>query len=279
MKARYINPYTDFGFKKLFGEEGSIDLLIDFLNELLPIVHKIVSLSFKNPEQAGAITAERRAIFDLLCEDEKGRKFIVEMQKAKIKFFKDRAVFYTTFPIREQAEKGEWDFRLTPIYCVAILDFTFDEARDRKDYITNVNLKDQYCQVFYDKLTYVFVEMPRFTKREEELQSHQEKWLYFLKNLEDFEDIPDILKEDVFIKGFEIAEIANFDTRQLAEYEESLKVYRDLKGVVDTSFEEGIEEGKKEKALEMARMMKKEGEPVDRIVRYTGMTPGEIEKL
>ena len=92
MKARYINPYTDFGFKKLFGEEGSIDLLIDFLNELLPIDHKIVSLSFKNPELAGAIAAERRAIFDLHCEDEKGRKFIVEMQKARIKFFKDRAV-------------------------------------------------------------------------------------------------------------------------------------------------------------------------------------------
>jgi predicted transposase/invertase (TIGR01784 family) len=291
MKARYINPYTDFGFKKLFGEEGSIDLLMDFLNQLLPIDHKIVKLSFKNPEQAGAISAERRAIFDLHCEDEKGQKFIVEMQKAKIKFFKDRAVFYTTFPIREQAEKGEWNFRLTPIYCVAILDFTFDETRDQKDYITNVNLKDQYCQVFYDKLTYVFVEMPRFTKTEQELQSHKEKWLYFLKNLEDFQDIPEILKEEVFIKGFEIAEIANFDARQLAEYEESLKVYRDLKGVVDTSYEEGLEEGviigeerglkkgKKEEKIEIARMMKKEGEPVDRIVRYTGLTPEEIENL
>ncbi len=287
MKARYINPYTDFGFKKLFGEEGSIDLLIDFLNELLPIDHKIVSLSFKNPEQAGAISAERRAIFDLHCEDERGQKFIVEMQKARIKFFKDRAVFYTTFPIREQAEKGEWDFRLTPIYCVAILDFTFDEARDRKDYITNVNLKDQYCQVFYDKLTYVFVEMPRFTKREEELQSHKEKWLYFLKNLEDFEDIPDILKEAVFIKGFEIAEIANFNARQLAEYEESLKVYRDLKGVVDTSFEEGLvigeekgrEEGKKEEKIEIARMMKKKKYPLKEISALTGLSPEEIEKL
>jgi predicted transposase/invertase (TIGR01784 family) len=287
MKARYINPYTDFGFKKLFGEEGSIDLLIDFLNELLPIEHKIVSLSFKNPEQAGAISAERRAIFDLHCEDEKGRKFIVEMQKAKIKFFKDRAVFYTTFPIREQAEKGEWDFRLTPIYCVAILDFTFDEDRSQKDYITNVNLKDQYCQVFYDKLTYVFVEMPRFTKTEQELQSHKEKWLYFLKNLEDFEDIPDILKEAVFIKGFEIAEIANFNARQLAEYEESLKVYRDLKGVVDTSYEEGLEEGikegmeegKKEKALEITRMMKTKKYTVKEIAELTGLTPEEIEKL
>jgi predicted transposase/invertase (TIGR01784 family) len=291
MKARFVNPYTDFGFKKLFGEEASKDLLMDFLNELLPIDHKIVSLSFKNPEQAGAISAERRAIFDLHCEDEKGQKFIVEMQKARIKFFKDRAVFYTTFPIREQAEKGEWNFRLTPIYCVAILDFTFDEARDRKDYITNVNLKDQYCQVFYDKLTYVFVEMPRFTKREEELQSHKEKWLYFLKNLEDFQDIPDILKEAVFIKGFEIAEIANFDARQLAEYEESLKVYRDLKGVVDTSYEEGLEEGvmigeerglkkgEKKKALEMARLMKKKNYPVEEIAELTGLSPKDIENL
>jgi predicted transposase/invertase (TIGR01784 family) len=291
MKTRFVNPYTDFGFKKLFGEEGSIDLLIDFLNELLPIEHKIVHLAFSNSEQLGAVAAERKAIFDLLCEDEKGRKFIVEMQKAKIKFFKDRAVFYTTFPIREQAEKGEWNFRLTPIYCVAILDFTFDEARERKDYITNVNLKDQYCQVFYDKLTYVFVEMPRFTKTEQELQSHKEKWLYFLKNLEDFEDIPDILKEDVFIKGFEIAEIANFDARQLAEYEESLKVYRDLKGVVDTSFEEGLmigeekglekgrEEGKKEEKIEIARMMKKKEYPLKEISALTGLSPEEIEKL
>jgi predicted transposase/invertase (TIGR01784 family) len=295
MKARYINPYTDFGFKKLFGEEGSIDLLMDFLNELLPIEHKIVYLTFSNPEQLGAVAAARKAIFDIHCEDEKGQKFIVEMQKAKIKFFKDRAVFYTTFPIREQAEKGEWDFRLTPIYCVAILDFTFDEARDQKDYITNVNLKDQYCQVFYDKLTYVFVEMPRFTKTEQELQSHKEKWLYFLKNLEDFEDTPDILKEDVFIKGFEIAEIANFDARQLAEYEESLKVYRDLKGVVDTSFEEGLEEGvmigeerglkkgrtegKKEEKIEIARMMKTKKYKVKEIAELTGLTPGEIEKL
>ena len=207
MKARYINPYTDFGFKKLFGEEGSIDLLIDFLNELLSIEHKIVSLSFKNPEQVGAISAERRAIFDLRCEDEKGRKFIVEML--------------------------------------------------------------------------------RFTKTEQELQSHKEKWLYFLKNLEDFEDIPDILKEAVFIKGFEIAEIANFNARQLAEYEESLKVYRDLKGVVDTSYEEGLEEGikegmeegKKEKALEIARMMKTKKYTVKEIAELTGLIPEEIEKL
>lgn len=275
MKARYINPYTDFGFKKLFGEEANKDLLVDFLNELLPAEHKIVNLTFKNTEQLGYVKDDRRAIFDIHCENEKGDKFIVEMQKAKIKFFKDRALFYTTFPIKEQAEKGDWNFKLKPIYCVAILDFTFDEDREQKPYMSNVKLKDQYCQTFYDKLTYIFIEMPRFTKKENELESHFDKWLYFLKYLESFEDIPEILKEEVFIKGFEIAEIANFDERQLAEYEESLKVYRDLKGVVDTSFEEG----KREREVEMAKIMKVKGYPLDEIVEITGLSKEEIERL
>jgi len=153
LKARYVNPYTDFGFKKLFGEEANKDLLIDFLNQLLPARHKILHLTFKNPEQPGDIKSDRRAIFDIHCENDKGERFIVEMQKAKIKFFKDRAVFYTTFPIKEQAEKGDWDFKLNPVYCVAILDFTFDDDREQKDYMSNVQLKDQYCQTFYNKLT------------------------------------------------------------------------------------------------------------------------------
>jgi len=133
--------------------------------------------------------------------------------------------------------------------------------------------------------------MPRFTKQEEELENHFDKWLYFLKNLEDFESIPDILKEDVFIKGFEIARIANFDEKELSEYEESLKVYRDLKGVIDTSFEEGekigfdkgekvgFDKGKDEKAREVARTMKKEGEPIEKISMYTGLPREEIEAL
>jgi predicted transposase/invertase (TIGR01784 family) len=283
LKARYINPYTDFGFKKLFGEEANKDLLIDFLNQLLPIQHKIVNLTFKNLELLGSMKADRRAIFDIHCENDKGDRFIVEMQKAKIKFFKDRAVFYTTFPIKEQAEKGDWDFKLNPVYCVAILDFTFDDDRKEKNFMSNVLLKDQYCQTFYDKLTYIFIEMPRFTKKENELENHFDKWMYFLKYLETFEDIPEILKEEVFIKGFEIAEIANFNEEQMAEYEESLKVYRDLKGVVDTSFEEGekvgIDKGREKERMDIAKKLKTEGINIEIIVKSTGLSKEEIEKL
>jgi len=284
MKAKYINPYTDFGFKKLFGEEANKNLLIDFLNELLPSQHKITLLTFKNVEQSGENKQERKAIFDIHCENENGERFIVEMQKAKIKFFKDRAVFYTTFPIKEQAEKGDWDFKLTPIYCVALLDFTFDEDREHKDYVSNVQLKDQYCQIFYNKLAYIFIEMPRFNKQEHELKSHFDKWLYFLKHLESFEEIPDILEEDVFMQGFRVAEITNFDKNQLALYERSLMYYRDLKAVVDTAFEEGkiagkIEVEKIQASIEIAKEMKKVGESFDKISKFTGLSKEEIDRL
>jgi predicted transposase/invertase (TIGR01784 family) len=295
MKARFINPYTDFGFKKLFGEEANKDLLKDFLNELLPVRHKIASLTLKSAEHIGAITTDRKAIFDIHCQDEQGGQFIVEMQKAKIKFFKDRAIFYTTFPIRDMAEKGDWDFKLKPVYCVAILDFTFDEEREKKTYLCNVQLKDQYCQVIFDKLTYIFIEMPRFTKGENELGSHLDRWLYFLKNLENFEDIPQVLKEEVFLKGFEIAELANFDPGQMQAYEDSLKTYRDLKGVIDTSHDEGYDEGhenglkegveiglnkgRKQEKLDMAQLMKKKGYAAKEISELTGLPPADIENL
>jgi len=125
--------------------------------------------------------------------------------------------------------------------------------------------------------------MPRFTKEEHELGNHFDKWLYFLKHLEDFEKIPEILKDDVFIKAFETAEIANFDEKQLAEYEESLKLYRDFKGVIDTSFEEGekvgIEKGKNERDKEIAKRMKEKGESIEKISEYTGLSKEEIEEL
>jgi predicted transposase/invertase (TIGR01784 family) len=98
--SKYLNPYTDFGFKKLFGEEANKDLLTDFLNQLLPPQHQIAALNFRNNEQLPDIPLERKAIFDIHCISTTGERFIVEMQKAKMNFFKDRSVYYSTFPIR-----------------------------------------------------------------------------------------------------------------------------------------------------------------------------------
>ena len=145
--------------KKIFGEEASKPLLIDFLNALLPQANKIIDLIFKNTEHLGQTEADRKAIFDIYCENENGEKFIVELQKAKQNFFKERTVYYSTFPIREQAEKGEWDYNLKAVYCIGILDFTFDDYEyepEKSEVVHIIKLKNQYGKIFYNKNTQVY---------------------------------------------------------------------------------------------------------------------------
>ena len=167
---KYINPFTDFGFKKLFGTEPNKDLLIDFLNAVvLPKQRKIKDLSYRKNEHIGNTELDRKAIFDLYCIGADGERFIVEMQKAKQNYFKDRSVFYSTFPIQEQAQRGDWDYKLSEVYTVGVLDFVFsdEELGDKKGKKTKdplqksevrheVKLKNQHSQVFYDKLTFIY---------------------------------------------------------------------------------------------------------------------------
>jgi predicted transposase/invertase (TIGR01784 family) len=278
MKAKYLNPFTDFGFKKIFGEEASKPLLIDFLNALLPQTDKIVDLTFKNNEQLGQTDLDRKAIYDIYCENEKGEKFIVELQKAKQNYFKERTVYYSTFPIREQAEKGEWNYNLKAVYCIGILDFTFDDYEtepEKSEVVHTIKLKNQNGKTFYEKLTFIYLEMPNFKQSETQLETRLDKWLYFIKHLEDFQTIPTIIADEVFNQAFEKAEIAKFGQTELANYENSLKIYRDLKGVIDYAFDEG----KLERKVEVAKKLKELGVDFEIINKSTGLTKEEIERL
>ena len=156
-QERYINPLTDFGFKRLFGTEPNKALLIDFLNVVLPPQHTISDLSDRNSETVGNTALDRKAIFDIYCRSVDGDRFIVEIQKAKQNFFKDRSIYYATFTIPEQAQKGFWDYRLSPVYTVGILDFVFDDHKDDDTILHTVELKDQQCEVFYEKLKFIYV--------------------------------------------------------------------------------------------------------------------------
>ena len=280
--ATYLNPFTDFGFKKLFGEEYNKDLLIDFLNQLLKKEQGCIkTLTYLKNEHLGRSEADRRAVYDLYCENEQGEKFIVEIQKSKQKFFKDRALYYSTFPIAEQGKVGDWDFELKAVYTVAILDFVFDDDKnDSEKYRYDVKLTDiETYKVFYDKLTFVYLEMPKFEKTLEELETRFDKWLYVLKNLERLHDIPDKLKDRIFRKLFAAAEIAKFTPAEAMAYEDSLKVYRDLKNSIDTAREEGREEGKQETLENTTLKMLNDNLPIETIARYTGLTIDQIETL
>jgi len=201
---KYINLLTDFGFKRLFGSEPNKALLIDFLNVILPPQHTVADISHKNNENVGNTTLDRKAIFDIYCESKTGEKFIVEIQKAKQNYFKDRSVYYSTFPIQEQAEKGDWNYKLSSVYTIGILDFIFEEHKQEQEFLHTVELKNQNCEVFYDKLKFIYVELPKFKKKIEELETHFEKWLYLFKHLSELENPPEKLQEGVFKQLFEI---------------------------------------------------------------------------
>ena len=287
MKAKYINPFTDFGFKKIFAEEANKPLLIDFLNTLLPEKSQINNLSFKNPENLGQTIVDRKSIFDIYCEAANGDKFIVELQKAKQNFFKDRTIYYSTFPIREQAEKGEWNYQLNAVFCIGILDFTFDDYENEiesNEVLHTIQLKNQHGKVFYEKLTYVYLEMPNFNKVENELKTQLDKWLYFIKHLEDFQSIPEIFKNEIiFEQAFEKAELAKLTNEQFESYEGSLREYRDIKGYIDTAFDdgkaEGIAEGIAKEKIEIAKSMLSLGIDITLISKATGLNIDAIRKI
>ena len=282
---RYINPYTDYGFKYLFGTEPNKELTLDFVNALLQGREVIKSLTLIPSEQLGDTEDDRRAVFDVYCENEKGDKIIIEMQKAEQQWFKDRSVYYSSFPIRSQGEKGKWLFGLKAVYTIGILNFVFDEDKDDENYyhhvvqLMDVNKK----KVFYDKLTYIYLEMPKFRKTEDELLDMTDKWLYALKNLPRLLERPKALQERIFSKFFEVAEVAALSKEEYAKYWESEKVFYDNQGAFMTAdykgYNRGVIEGLAEGKKTVARKLKLKGIDIATIVDATGLPEDVIETL
>ena len=282
IEERYISLLTDFGFKRIFGTDPNKELLINFLNSLFDGEEVIKDVKYLNSENVGDVYTERKAIFDVYCENENGEKFIVEMQNAYQTYFKDRSLFYSTFPIREQAPKGsDWNFCLKKVYVVALLNYKMsDEAFDSSDTIHTIALMDTKTnKVFNTKLMFKYVEVGRFDKTDEELTSLSDKWMYVLKNLSRLDNRPAALREKIFSKLFAAASVARFTPTELREYEDSLKAYRDIKNSLDTAKEEGREEGREQRNIEIAKKMLAAGMDIDIIINMTDLSKDEFEKI
>ncbi len=254
-------------------------MLLDFLNELLKNEQgKITSLTYLKTDKLGSSEEDRKAVFDLYCENERGEKFIVELQKTKQKFFKDRTVYYSTFPIREQAKRGsDWDFELKAVYTIAILDFVFDDGKNEPSkFRYDVKLTDtETCKVFYDKLTFIYLEMPKFNKSVKSLESRFDKWMYVIRNLNKLERIPNELREGIFERLFEVAEIAKFSREEAEAYEESLKSYRDLKNSLDTAFEDGMVQ----REISFVLRLRDKNKSIAEIADLTGLSKERVEEI
>lgn len=280
-KERFINPFTDFGFKKLFGTKGDEQSLISILNAVIDDGNPIESITYIPTEKLGIGQANRVAIFDLYCKTADGSHIIVEMQNNSQEFFVDRSIFYSSFPIQEAARKGKWDYQLPKIYTISFLNFCINELSRSIKYRSVVKLADiDTGEVFYDNLTYIYIELTKFRKKIDDLESQLDWWLYILKHLDQFDEAPKGMSDDVMIDFFASADIKRFSKDELMAYEESLKHLRDYQNCIDTAVKRNSEKARA-KALAEGRAEGRAEEKREIAVKLKdmGMTSAEIAKI
>ena len=287
--GKFINPFTDFGFHRIFGQEVHKELLIDFLNELLKDERHIVDITFLNPIQQPETIEDRGVIFDIHCRDDKGGLFVVEMQNGAQPYF-----YYLSRAISNQGEKGkDWKFSLCPVYGIFLLNY---KMGINSKFRTDVILADRDTgRVFSDKIRQVYLELPWFTKEPDDCETDFERWLYLLKHMDTLERMPFKARKAVFDKLLEVADVASLSKDERILYDEALKRYRDYKNTVDYAEEKGIEkglergieigkakgkaEGKAEEQRLIAANLKKQGINPETIAQCTGLSVEEIDGL
>lgn len=283
----FINPFTDVGFKKIFGQEVTKDLLIDFLNDLLVDEKEIKDIKFLDKELMPEYMGDRGVIYDIYCTTENGEEFIVEMQNRQQVNFRERALYYLSRTISRQGERGtDWKFNLKAVYGVFFMNFRLDNMPHRLR--TDIILADREThEQFSDKLRFIFIELPAFNKEEEECETDFERWIYVLKNMETLKRLPFKARKSVFEKLEKIVDIASLSKEEREKYDESIKVYRDSLVTMAFAEEKGKKEGRKigreeghvEAQLEIARNLKSMGMDVDGICKATKLSIEDIEKL
>ncbi len=289
--GRFINPFTDMGFKRIFGQEVNKNLLIDFLNNLLEGEKRIIDITFLDKEQLATAADDRSCIYDIYCENENGERFIVEMQNRGHRNFKERAIYYLSRTIANQGRKGpDWMFDLKAVYGVFFMNFHL-ESRQTK-FRTDVSLRNMRTnEPFSDKMRFIFLDLPAFTKDEETCETDFERWIYVLKNMEILQRMPFKARKSVFEELEKIADISALSKEDQEKYEHIIKVYRDnlvteqwaIEKGLEKGLKKGLEEGRKEgieiERLKNARGMKAKGYPLEDIAQITGLSVEEIQKL
>lgn len=302
--SRFIDPTTDFGFKKIFGNEANKEIIMGFITDVLELATPLREIDFKDKEQLPDAEEERSGVYDIYCQDLMGTHFIVEMQKNRIPFITDRMIYYSTFPIAGQAKKGgkhvtypepsfepmfigevatmpygnkaeavtkPWDFRLSGVYCIAVLGYALNGS------ITAINRNrirnDQPPHTpFSDKLQFVTLELPLFDERLPEygLDRRINKWLYFLRYLPELSRIPAFFKGDeVFEQAFEVARYAKLTRKERRRYELNIKRMRDTYAVLMGSYETGYDNGRIEEGQNTLRLL---------FSQKLGVIPPEIDE-
>lgn len=287
----YVDPRTDFGFKHLFGSKDNKDFLISFINSLLRGKHHVEDLEYLPTENLGMTQEARNSIFDVYCKGEHGEHFIVEMQNSFQPTFKSRSIYYATFPIQEGVKRGVKNYGFPPVYTICLLNFTFDaheESTGNDSYLTEVKLMDvDTKEVFFNDLTFIYVEIPKFIKTVQELDSDLDRWVYLLRNLARLSHMPAPLQTKLFTRFFEQARIRRLTYEQARQYRTDAMSMISFNEMLDWKEQVGLEKGREEgreegimmAKLEMAKSLLAKGLTPEEVASITGLSQAELKGI
>ncbi len=274
--SKFINPFTDWGFKHIFGKK---EFLINFLNSLFEGEHVITDVRYLNNERLPEQIGMRKVIYDIFCETETGEHIIVEMQNRWQEHFQDRALYYMSKSIVSQGVRSaEWNYELTAVYGVFFTNFLLDKDKT-EHFCKDVMLIDRHTgKVFNPKFRQIYIEIPRFLKRKEDCDNFFEYWIYNLINMNKMNEISFKDKQEIFARLERVASQANLSEEERARYEEEWKIYNDYFNTIESAKKRAAEEGKAEGRAEG----RAEGEAIGRAEglakgRAEGRTEGRAE--
>lgn len=288
--GRFVDPLSDWGFKLLFGTERNKDILIGFLNTLLPD-KQIMSIEYSKNENLGVTPNERKAIFDVSCTTDSNERIALEMQNSEQKFFEDRCLYYSTFLIQEQARKGKWDYRLTPVYMISIVNFAFAYKYDNTEKEKWISKRVYRYSITEEEtgkdmtrnLTFISLEVAPFDKKICQINGPIDKWLYLLKNLATLTERPAGFEEKIFTRLFEAAETAGLTKDELKQYEHDIMNENDYRNALDFAREKGMQKGlqrgMQRGIAKVAKAMIGSGMDADTIASLTGLSKEQINDL
>ena len=284
---KFVDIKNDLAFRKIFGNENRKEVLISFLNAILLLENekKIISVDILTPYQLPSLKGGKVTIVDVKAKDQSGKNYIVEMQVAEVDGFDKRVLYYASKSYSSQIERGDLYEKLNPIFFIGILDF---EVTQNKEYISRHKIIDCETSENYIKdIEFNFIELPKFNKKEHELKTIVDQWVYFIKNAEDLQVIPNSVKDEGLKNAYEDADKHNWTKDELDAYDYVLMREQDYRGRMSLAtrkgiaqgIEKGIEEAIEKRDIDITLKLILRGDTNKEIADITGLAESQIEKI
>jgi predicted transposase/invertase (TIGR01784 family) len=272
---RFVDVTNDIAFRRIFGNENKTKILISFLNAILKFEggERIIEVKIVNPYQLPRIAGEKASIIDVRAKDERGRKSIVEMQVASAKGFSKRVQYYAARDYSMQIDSGDKYHLLKPTFLIGILDFEYFAT---KKYLSNhATLDEETYENELDDIKYTFIELPKFKLKVDELETLIEKWIFFIKEAENLNVIPENTDDEGLIEAYKDADKHSWKKEELVAYDNAFIAEQDERGRLELAEERGELKAKQE----VAKRCLENGMSIEITVQISGLTAEQIRKI